>query len=241
MSASVRSSSAAKNGRSRSSLNGITKMKYTTSAHSHRIRYNGGQSSCPGEELSCMRRVLWLLLAAVLISACDQAPIAALPTSPPSPPTAAPTTMVDRSTTTAAVPTSIPPAAAPTTESDQSTPTAAPTSIPPTAVAGAPTVGAKPSAAPTSEPAAPQPSVALNPQDQAAALLPDFQGDLAGAGKWNRYTISAMIDPAADMIAGREQVEYTNRDDRPLDAVYFHLYPNLPDFGGQLKVSAVAI
>ena len=189
-----------------------------------------------------MRRILWLLLVAVLICACDQTPVAELPTSPPSPPTAAPTTAIDESTPIAAAPTSIPPTTAPTTEGDRSTPTAAaPTGVPPTIAAGAPTLAAEPSAAPTPEPAAPQLNAPLNPQDQAAALLPDFQGDLANADKWNRYTISAMIDPAADMIAGREQIEYTNRDDRPLDAVYFHLYPNLPDFGGQLRIDAVAI
>jgi aminopeptidase N len=81
----------------------------------------------------------------------------------------------------------------------------------------------------------------LTPQDQASALLADFRGDLDAAGVWNRYTLRATIDPDARTIAGHEQLEYTNRDSGPLDKLYFHLYPNLPDFAGQLAVGAVTV
>jgi aminopeptidase N len=64
-------------------------------------------------------------------------------------------------------------------------------------------------------------------------------GDLARAGEWNRYTISAEIDPDARTLIGRMRLEYTNRDGVALDRLYFHLYPNLPDFGGRLEVRQV--
>ena len=41
----------------------------------------------------------------------------------------------------------------------------------------------------------PSPDAPLDTQAQARALLPEFAGDLGGAGEWNRYTISAAIDP----------------------------------------------
>jgi aminopeptidase N len=85
------------------------------------------------------------------------------------------------------------------------------------------------------------PDAPLDLQAQAAALLPEFAGDLARAGEWNRYTISATIDPQARTIAGRERLEYTNRDSAALDRLYFHLYPNLRDFGGSIDVDALTV
>jgi hypothetical protein len=76
---------------------------------------------------------------------------------------------------------------------------------------------------------------------QARALLPDLAGDLDRAGEWNRYTISAVIDPQARTLAGRERIEYTNRDSVALERLYFHLYPNLRDFSGSLAVSALTV
>lgn len=81
----------------------------------------------------------------------------------------------------------------------------------------------------------------LDVQAQASALLPGFAGDLARAGEWNRYTISAAIDPEARTIGGRMRVEYTNHDFVSLDRLYFHLFPNLEDFGGKLAVSNLQI
>jgi aminopeptidase N len=81
----------------------------------------------------------------------------------------------------------------------------------------------------------------LDPQAQAPALLAQFAGDLAHAGEWNHYTIDAAIDPQARTIAGRMQLEYTNRDGATLDRLYFHLYPNLPDFAGRLTIDALTV
>jgi hypothetical protein len=76
-------------------------------------------------------------------------------------------------------------------------------------------------------------------QPQTAALLPAFHGDLARAGEWNRYTISASLDLGRRTLAGRQQVFYTNRDSAPLDRVYFYRYPNLPEFGGRLSMANI--
>ena len=41
------------------------------------------------------------------------------------------------------------------------------------------------------------------------------------------YEITFNVDPAARTFTGTEYVRWTNNDDRPAGALYFHLYPNL--------------
>lgn len=77
--------------------------------------------------------------------------------------------------------------------------------------------------------------------DQAAALLPESRSDLDRAGEWNRYSITATIDPVRPSISGRLVLEYTNRDSVALDRLYFRLFPNLADFAGRLDVSAIVL
>ncbi|MFL5807483.1 MAG: M1 family metallopeptidase [Roseiflexaceae bacterium] len=168
-----------------------------------------------------MRRILWKALLAVLLTSC------ANPSLVSSPPPTAPPTDDRRPTTDDRRPT--------TDEPTIAAPTAPPTSAPPTAELASP-------APTTAQPAPSAPFGApLDPQGQAAALLPDFRSDLDQAGAWNRYTIDAAIDPGARTIAGRLRLEYTNHDTARLDALYFHLYPNLPDFAGRLDVTALAV
>lgn len=81
----------------------------------------------------------------------------------------------------------------------------------------------------------------LDPRAQAAALLPPFSADLDSAGQWNRYTVSAHVDPEARTISGTLRLEYTNRATTPLNRIYFYLFPNLPDFGGRITVSRAEI
>jgi aminopeptidase N len=115
-------------------------------------------------------------------------------------------------------------------------PPTAPPDTPAPAATTIPTAGTA-----ADSPAAPLPDTPLDPRAQARALLPEFAGDLDRAGEWNRYTISAAIDPQARTVAGRERLEYTNRDSVALDRLYFHLYPNLRDFAGRLDVSALVV
>jgi aminopeptidase N len=136
------------------------------------------------------------------------------------------------------VPATEEPMPVPATEEPTPVPaTEEPTPIPPTEEPTPVPATEEPVAAPATAPI----DAPLDPQLQAAALLPDFQGDLSRAGAWNRYTINATIDPDARTIAGRERVEYTNRDTATLDRLYFHLYPNLRDFAGQLDITNLLV
>jgi aminopeptidase N len=206
-----------------------------------------------------MRQIARLLLLVVWLTACagsntaevpspttnDQQPTIATPTNQPTivrtvpPPTIAAT---EQPTTIPQVATIAP------TDQPTTAPTIEPATAPATATLAAapatePPTAAPPPAPPTAAPALPaaQPEAPLDPQTQAAALLPDFRGDLGRAAEWNRYTIAATIDPDARTIAGRLRLEYTNRDGAPLGQIYFHLYPNHPDFGGRLDISAATV
>ena len=173
-----------------------------------------------------VRRMMIAVGLAALLAACSM-PVTQAPTAAPAtaiPPTQAPPTQ--------ALPTAPSPTAA--------TPTAAPaTQAPPTAAP--PTIASAPTQAPAEPGLAALPAGPLDVQAQAAALLPEAAGDLARAGEWNRYTLSVMIDPAARVLDGQLRLEYTNRDSAPLDRLYFHLYPNLPEFGGRLEVQRLLV
>jgi hypothetical protein len=205
-----------------------------------------------------MRQIPRLLLLVVWLTACagsniadvptptnDQRPTTTVPialatvasTDPPATiapidqPTAEPTIEEPTIEAPTIVPTDQPtaePTIAPATEPPVATPVAEPTSLPATS-------------APVPEQPTAQPEAPLDPQAQAAALLSDFHGDLSRAAEWNRYTIAATVDPDARTIAGRLRLEYTNRDGAPLGQIYFHLYPNHPDFGGRLDISAATV
>jgi hypothetical protein len=73
------------------------------------------------------------------------------------------------------------------------------------------------------------------------SLLPAFQGDLASVGEIPRYRITVHLDADALILAGRQQVFYTNNEDSKLGEIYFRLYPNLPQFGGQMEVQRAAV
>lgn len=185
-----------------------------------------------------LRRLLVaLLIGATTLAGCAEATPARVAADAPTavPPTAAPplaTAPPDLRPTPPPEPTLAPTPLPPTTA--PLPPTATP--LPPTATPLPPT--AAPSA--TATPAAP----ALAPLDvsaQAAALLPDFVADLDRAEAWDRYTIAATLDPAALTVRGTQLVEVRNRADTPFDALYFHLYPNHPDFGGGLRVENVRV
>ncbi len=188
-----------------------------------------------------MRHLSWLLLVVVLLSACGGAPAestgesAVIPTQPA---TAFPSSVP---------PTDVRPTTAPTAE--QLAPTSAPTAT--TAPTEAPTTTPEPSATPVPPTALPEreaaavayalPGATLDVAAQAGAMTPDFQGDLDQAGAWNRYTISGAIDPLQRTLQASQRVEYTNRDTVALDRLYFHLYPNLTYFGGDLRVTTLAV
>lgn len=180
-----------------------------------------------------MRR-FWLLQLAFVLAACA--------TTSATTPTALPTVVSDHQLDPVEE-TSTPigePTAVPTTAPISPVPPDDPAVWPSTTVS--PTATAIVSQTTTITSTAPAASVPLlQPQDQAPALLPEFQSDLDKAERWNRYKIEAVIDPRNSTIAGNELLTYTNRDSVPLEQLYFHLYPNLPDFGGQLTIVAVEV
>ncbi|GIV99485.1 MAG: peptidase M1 [Roseiflexus sp.] len=81
----------------------------------------------------------------------------------------------------------------------------------------------------------------LDVRRQEAALLPAFSADLNAAEQWDRYTVSARVDPEKRTISGRLRLEYANRAADPLDRIYFYLFPNLPEFGGRLDIHSATV
>jgi hypothetical protein len=95
---------------------------------------------------------------------------------------------------------------------------------------------AKATVTPTPKPTLP-PEVAA----QAPALLPSAAGDLAAAAAWDRYTITAALSPSNLTARGTVTLDMVNRYGVDLDRLYFHLYPNHPDFGGRLDITSASV
>ncbi|GIV88004.1 MAG: peptidase M1 [Chloroflexus sp.] len=75
---------------------------------------------------------------------------------------------------------------------------------------------------------------------QTIAMRPDYVTDLTYQD-WDRYTIQIQLDPAALQLSGNLTVRLTNRTTVDFDTIWFHLYPNHPDFGGRLDVTSARI
>ena len=73
------------------------------------------------------------------------------------------------------------------------------------------------------------------------SLLPAFQEDIAALGEIPRYRIAVSLNADALTLTGHQQVLYTNNEDSKLGEIYFRLYPNLPQFGGQMEVQRADI
>jgi hypothetical protein len=73
------------------------------------------------------------------------------------------------------------------------------------------------------------------------SLLPAFQGDIAPLGEIPRYRIAVSLDADALTLTGHQEVLYTNNEGDKLGEIYFRLYPNLPQFGGQMQVQRATV
>ncbi len=62
---------------------------------------------------------------------------------------------------------------------------------------------------------------------------------LAELGALPEYRLTLDLDPAARRMAGRQQVIVPNATDTTLDDVVFRLYPNLPQYRGQMHIGPV--
>ncbi|NTV63953.1 MAG: M1 family metallopeptidase [Oscillochloris sp.] len=104
---------------------------------------------------------------------------------------------------------------------------------------------AEETAAPTETPVpTPNPAPPALPPEierQTPALLPAAVGDLVGSSAWDRYTIIAALSTSDLSVRGTLTLDLVNRYDTPLNRLYFHLYPNHPDFGGRLDITSAAV
>jgi hypothetical protein len=73
------------------------------------------------------------------------------------------------------------------------------------------------------------------------SLLPASQGDVAALRDIPRYRIVVSLDADALTLTGHQQVLYTNNEDDKLGEIYFRLYPNLPQFDGQMQVQKAVV
>jgi Peptidase family M1 domain len=74
------------------------------------------------------------------------------------------------------------------------------------------------------------------------ALRPESVADVALVPAATRYFIDLTLRPGdLPTLTGLEHVHYTNNEAVALDTLVFRLYPNLPDFGGSMEVSEVAV
>ncbi|MFN3374682.1 MAG: M1 family peptidase, partial [Chloroflexus sp.] len=75
---------------------------------------------------------------------------------------------------------------------------------------------------------------------QTTAMRPDRITDLIRE-PWDRYTMHIQLDPSGPRLSGEITVQLTNRTEVEFDTIWFHLYPNHPDFGGRLDVTSAQI
>jgi hypothetical protein len=169
---------------------------------------------------------LFLLILALLLSSCRATPAATPGDTPP-------VSAAENATVTPSVVSTAQtgrPVLGTATPAPGILPAASP--LPPTVTLPPPTMTLLPT---------PSPPPVLDPAAQQAALRPEFAGDLAGAANWDRYRVDAYLDPAGLTIAGTLRLALVNRSSEPFNDVYFHMYPNHPDFGGELTVSEVLV
>jgi len=77
--------------------------------------------------------------------------------------------------------------------------------------------------------------------DQRAAMHRSTRDDIASHPNVSRYQIVSTIDPRARTWQGQQTLTYTNQSGVALDKLYFRLFPNLPDLGGDLTITAATV
>ncbi len=90
-------------------------------------------------------------------------------------------------------------------------------------------------------PAVLAPPVAAAVDDPAAylaAMRPDATAGLDLAGP-TRYRLALTLPADLGQVSGEAHIRYTNREDKALDRILLHLYPNL--WGGGMMVTAVRV
>lgn len=65
------------------------------------------------------------------------------------------------------------------------------------------------------------------------ALRPAFRSDDDRLPQATRYRLDLTLDLADATLSGHQQIDYTNTETVPLDALYLRLFPNTAGYGGQ--------
>lgn len=86
------------------------------------------------------------------------------------------------------------------------------------------------------QPAPPDPLAPYRSAFRAEALPANF--DMAALP---RYAIDLRIDPGQRRVEGVTILHFRNRSGRPLNDLYVRLYPNLPQLGGTMQLTGVAV
>lgn len=74
-----------------------------------------------------------------------------------------------------------------------------------------------------------------------ADLLPQYQNDLNSVQDPTIYKIDIRLDPSLTRLDGKQSVVYTNREQVPLNEIYFRLFANYPGSGGSATVGDVNV
>ncbi len=77
--------------------------------------------------------------------------------------------------------------------------------------------------------------------DQRAAMHSSTRDDIASHSAVPHYQITSTIDPVARTWQGQQTLTYTNQSGVILDKLYFRLFPNLLDLGGDLTITAASV
>lgn len=77
--------------------------------------------------------------------------------------------------------------------------------------------------------------------DQRLAMHPSTIGDIDAHHDVPFYQINGTIDPKGLTWQAHQTVTFVNQSGAALDHIYFRLYPNLADMGGDLTISAVHV
>ena len=86
---------------------------------------------------------------------------------------------------------------------------------------------------PSQQAPAPDPMAPYYPAFHKESLPPDFDFEHTP-----KYNIQFKIDPETRLLSGVEQVYFYNRSGRTLRDIYVRMYPNLPQLGGLMKITA---
>jgi hypothetical protein len=83
------------------------------------------------------------------------------------------------------------------------------------------------------------------PADPLAAYRPAlgsrFIADPAQLAAMPQYSITVQVNPASRNYTGTVEVSFPVTGSAPLKELYFRLYPNLPQFNGQVQVTSVTV